>query len=41
MMQRESRADGRLMYATLTNHRVRIEALETTARHGVSDPSTD
>ena len=35
-MQNESRADRRLMYAMLKDHRVRIEALETTARSGGS-----
>jgi hypothetical protein len=40
-MQKEWQADRRLMYATLTDHRVRIEALESTARRGASDPSTD
>jgi hypothetical protein len=39
MMRRESQADRRLMYATLTDHRVRIEALERTARSDSSDPS--
>lgn len=31
-MTRESRADRRLMFAMLKDHRVRIEALEATAR---------
>jgi hypothetical protein len=38
-MQREWRADRRLMFATLTDHGVRIEALEST-RRGAADPST-
>jgi uncharacterized coiled-coil protein SlyX len=38
-MQREWRADRRLMFATLTDHGVRIEALEST-RRGADDPST-
>ena len=39
-MQKEWQADRRLMYATLTDHRVRIEALESNARRASSDPST-
>ncbi len=34
------RADRRLMFATLTDHRVRIEALESIARRDRSDPSS-
>jgi len=39
-MQKEWQADRRLMYSTLTDHRVRIEALESPARRASSDPST-
>lgn len=39
-MQREWRADRDLMFATLTHHRVRIEALESNARRSSADPST-
>lgn len=38
-MTRESRADRRLMFAMLKDHRVRIEALETATRDS-SDPSS-
>ena len=38
-MQREWRADRDLMFATLTHHRVRFEALESNARRSPADPS--
>jgi outer membrane murein-binding lipoprotein Lpp len=39
-MRREWRADRHLMYAMLKDHRIRIEALESTVRPGRLDPST-